>query len=108
MIYHIQVGDKKFTPTGEDLQKVVLEFQKDIPVFDVPIKITEIHLGPADTERLLIQINTATWSPTDVEKEELRQMFKAALQDPNGGVVSTRYDVTVTTVQPFFVKESIK
>lgn len=97
MIYHLQVGNKKFVPTEEDLLKVVDEFSKATPVFTVPVKIVEIPHNPFSPvpERLVIHAGSSDWDPTETEINALRKMFQEANRD--NGVVATRFNVKVTT-----------
>jgi hypothetical protein len=94
MIYHIAVGNRYFTPTDKDLKRVVAEFKKPLPVFDVPVKIHEVTVGL--TERLVLQIGAIDWQPTPEEIEALRLQFE---ETSDGEVVATRHDVKVFTVQ---------
>lgn len=92
MIFHLQVGNAIFTPTEEDLKKVIAEFKKPTPVFTVPVKVVEI--GAHDiTSRMIIHVD-GPWDPN--ESDVLRKQFEdAALEDY--GVVATRVGIKVTT-----------
>jgi hypothetical protein len=111
MIVHIQVGNKDFIPTIEDLQKVVEEFQKDVPVMTMPVKVNTLMMGDSlskfglhETERLMIQAGGPNWSPTKDEIDALREQFRQAQSDENGAVVATRYEVKVVIV-PTAIKQ---
>lgn len=101
MIYHLQVGNKNFDPTGDDLVKVIEEFKKPVPAFTVPVKIS-MFATRFSGERLSLHIKG--WTPTDPELETLKQQFMDAQQYCNGDVVvATRCGVTVETV-PIFIE----
>jgi hypothetical protein len=93
MIFHLQVGNAMFTPTEEDLKKVVAEFKKATPVFTVPVKVVEIGISEI-MQRMIIHVDAPSWDPE--ECEALRKQFEeAALHDY--GIVATRTGIKVTT-----------
>lgn len=98
MIYHLQVGTTKSVPTDDELKAVAEEFKKPMPVFTVPVKITEIEglmkfgISPG---RLLIHMGSAGWDPTEPEIEKIRAQFEVAHNDLNDAVVATRVGVRV-------------
>ncbi len=101
MIFHLQVGNKNHVPTDEDLKRVIAEFNKELPVFDIPVQVSEVYKGPL-LERLVIQCGSPRWSPTPEEVEALRKQFAEAKE---GDVVATRHDVKVSLI-PVYVPQT--
>jgi hypothetical protein len=101
-IYHIEVGDKDFTPTEEQLKEVVNEFlTKDIPAYGHKIRISEVYTGLVG-ERLIIEAGDKDWDPTQEELDALVKKFKDA-QLVDGSVVATRRGVKLHTVTALVV-----
>lgn len=104
-IIHLEVGDKDFIPTDEQLKAVVAEFLKPMPAFGHKIKVSEVFVGSVH-ERLFIQAGTVDWQPTREELDDLVLKFLQAEFDPLGGVVATRHGVKLSYSPKLLPKES--
>lgn len=98
VVYHLTVGDADFTPTPEQLTEIALEFQKPLPGFAVPVKVTELHLNLVGNERIMFTAGAPDWDPTEKEIEDLKALFLCSTLDPNGGVVVTRVGVKASVI----------
>lgn len=103
MIYHLEVGNKDFTPTNKDLEKVIEEFKKPLPVFTVPVKVHE--LCECLSSRLIIHINDKDWNPSPEEVGDIRSQFENA-RGHNDSIVATRKGVTASYSIPYTPKDN--
>ena len=104
MIYHLEVGNNKYEPSGDDLKEVVKEFSKPMPAFTTPVKINEIFYEPAfGKQRLVLHVGCTGWKPTGEERDEIRAKFEEALLQPLGtpAIVATRFGVRVTLLEDY-------
>lgn len=108
VVYHLTVGDADFTPTPEQLAEIVAEFQKPLPGFAVPVKVTELHLNLVGNERLMFTIGAKDWNPSEKEIEDLKALFLNASLDPAGGVVATRVGVKASVIPKWELPEAQK
>lgn len=108
VVYHLTVGDADFTPTPEQLMEIVMEFQKPLPGFAVPVQVTELHLDLVGEQRLMFTAGSPEWDPTEKEIENLKSLFLNASLDPNGGVVATRLGVKASVIPKWELPEASK
>lgn len=97
-IYHLKVGSKPFAPTDDDLKEAIVEFEKPIPVFSVPVTVAEIHASGLLPEKMLLHAGAPL---KEGAADKLRALFESALDRARSGkyaVVATAYQVSVSFV----------
>jgi len=87
-IFHIVVGDDKYTPTGEELDAIADSFIKD-RVFSHRSAL--VHMIELDSnDKLMLEIGNSNWIPTEAERNMLKEGFLHAMKE------KTDYSVVAT------------
>lgn len=91
-ITHLIVGGPDYNPTQKELDAIVEEFLKPMPVFMRAVSVKTLFVDPR-RERLMLTVGAPDWAPTGEEIEDLRAKFHAAKFVPEDSIVATRSGV---------------
>lgn len=102
-IVHIKAGSSDWSPTPEDLDKLVARFKADkvfVSRSGVSVEIFEIF--PGDKRRLIVKAGSNDWDPTQPELDDLKKLFEEAVDSREVcAVVATRAEVSIYVHEAF-------